>query len=172
MVVPLFTVTHVFAFVGMFFFSGLLTTDANFGDGKGRQPYYGLLDFSSYTNSLIIMVNLLVVNNWVNLADGLRNTTKSLWIYIYFMLFFVIGVTFCLLSLTSIFISSIMVDHDTNPVTKNAAASGNVVPYQVSKGRLQCTEEVDNDEYVVSLRHQDADKLFRIIDSISVRYAS
>ncbi|CAM9486864.1 unnamed protein product, partial [Ectocarpus fasciculatus] len=128
MIVPLFSVAHVFAFIGMYFFAGLLNAEVDFGDGKGHDPYYGLLDFSSYTNSLIIIVNLLVVNNWVKMGLGLCNATGSLWVYAYFISFFVIGVTFCLLSLTSIFISSIMMNHNTNPVVKNVAVSGPTSP--------------------------------------------
>lgn len=66
MIVPLFSVVHIFAFVGMFFFHGLLTSDTDFGDGRGNDPYYGLLNFNCYSDSLIIMVNLLTVNNWVS----------------------------------------------------------------------------------------------------------
>lgn len=177
MAVPLFAVAHVFAFIGMFFFSGLLHADVNFGDGKGRDPYYGLLDFSSYTNSLIIVVNLLVVNNWVKMGSGLSDATGSLWIYIYFIAFFVIGVTFCLLSLTSIFISSIMMDHEINPITKRAASSGGASPthFMASNEAMEQTKDElsvcqASSNFKVSLRHQDADQLFRIIDSISVSY--
>jgi hypothetical protein len=174
MVAPLFTVVHIFAFVGMFFFKGLLTADSNFGDGGGRDPYYGLLDFSSYSNSLIIIINLLVVNNWVKMGAALQQATGSLWVYVYFIAFFVIGVTFCLLSLTSIFISSVMVDHDTNPVTKKAAAvSMGAAPPHFAHGHnatvVSRSDDPDSTDFVVSLRHQDADKLFRIIDSVSVR---
>lgn len=172
MIVPLFSVAHVFAFIGMYFFAGLLNAEVDFGDGKGHDPYYGLLDFSSYTNSLIIIVNLLVVNNWVKMGLGLCNATGSLWVYAYFISFFVIGVTFCLLSLTSIFISSIMMNHNTNPVVKNVAVSGPTSPTiengasMVSRQRLSGYSP--SPDFKVSLRHQDADKLFRIIDSVSV----
>lgn len=176
MIVPLFSVAHVFAFIGMYCFAGLLNSEVDFGDGRGQDPYYGLLDFSSYTNSLIIIVNLLVVNNWVKMGSGLSNATGSLWVYAYFMAFFVIGVTFCLLSLTSIFISSIMIDQENNPLTKRAATSGGPSPPFVTASPELVTQQASRvgpagmADYKLSLRHQDSDQLFRIIDSVSVRF--
>lgn len=165
MVVPLYTVVHIFAFIGMFFFHGLLNASTDFGDGPGKDPYYGILDFSSYSNSLIIMVNLLVVNNWVKMGSGLSNATGGLWTYVYFILFFVIGVTFCLQSLTSIFIGSIMIDQSTNPVTKNVSNHEKHVVFPAD-GRKTIPKVLK--DYDVSLRHRDVDKLFSIIDTVSV----
>lgn len=181
MIVPLFVVAHVFAFVGMYCFHGVIHGEEDFGGGAGNDPNYGLFDFSSYTNSLIIIVNLLVVNNWVKLAAGLDYAVGSLWIYLYFMLFFVIGVTFCLLSLTSIFISSIMLDHDTNPATKRASmpmpSLDLLEEHAASEKRKFGAQSVVNGaaagsigsvQYTVSRRHQDTDNLIRILDSVSV----
>ena len=105
--VPIYAVMHVFAILGMVFFRGLLNSETDFGDGAGADPYYGLLSFSGYLNSMIIMLNLLVVNNWVKMGAGVSNALGTLWTYVYFGAYFIVGVIFALHNLVAIFIQGV-----------------------------------------------------------------
>jgi hypothetical protein len=173
MMVPLFVITHSYAFLGMFLFSGYLQSDTDYGDGPGKDPNYGLLCFSSYLNSMVIMMNLLVVNSWVKMGFGLSNAVSSLWPYLYFMSFFLLAVGFCLVSLTQVFIGSIIIDQNSNPHTKSAAMDHSYIfpapDNDIRFSQYKTSSCLGQTSYKLSKRHQDADKLFSIIDTVSVR---
>lgn len=86
-----------------------MSPDSDFGAGPGADPLFALLNFESYSNALVVALNLLVVNNWVKIASGLFDAmNNSLWIYLYFGLFFVVAVMFCLHSLMAIFVGALL----------------------------------------------------------------
>ncbi|CAM9856284.1 unnamed protein product, partial [Choristocarpus tenellus] len=61
----IFTIFHVYAYVGMVIYGGVITADRDYGDTPfGASPFYYENNFNSYPESLVTLFEVLVGNNW------------------------------------------------------------------------------------------------------------
>jgi hypothetical protein len=162
--VPMFAVMHVFAVLGIVLFRGRLNSETDFGDGAGADPYYGLLSFSGYLNSMIIMLNLLVVNNWVKMGAGVSNAMGTLWTYVYFCAYFVIGVVFALHNLVAMFIQCVA---ESSPKMSIQAFEANVHNKFIGE-REEQTRSYQSESYAIKLRKPDFGQLYSAIHQTKV----
>ncbi len=100
------------------------------------------------------------------MGSGLYHATGgNLYIYIYFMLFFFIGVTFCLLSLTSIFIGSVVL------VKSNQEGSNqcSIPMLDLNSNDADIARRSNQEIYKISLKTSQAVRIFDSIDSLPVK---
>jgi hypothetical protein len=176
-------VLHVFVSLGVWLFRGLVSQGTDFGAGRGADPLYALLNFESYSNGLVVVLNLLVVNNWVKIASGLFDAMdNSLWIYLYFGLFFVVAVMFCLHTLMAIFVGALLLSESEgiSPVQlvdfpRSEHPAGAVPPSYLpldgsralNRGKAP-RESSSAPSYEVTPRMSDGDDILKIMETIQV----
>ena len=102
LIVSLWAIFHIFAFLGIYLFGKVSIPQAELA------PLYNLLGFKSYFGSILTLFNLLVVNNWNLIANPYVKITKSLCTAVYFLCFNMIAVTICLSSITALFVLNFM----------------------------------------------------------------
>ncbi|CAM9220735.1 unnamed protein product, partial [Discosporangium mesarthrocarpum] len=104
----IFTIFHVYAYLGMALFGGLITPDRDYGDTTfANSPYYYDNNFNSYPESLVTLFELLVVNNWNVVISGyVQVSPLGRWTYVFFMSFIILAVTVALNVLTAIFMNA------------------------------------------------------------------
>ena len=67
-VAVIFLMTHGAAWVGMLLWGGEISRDND--PWGGTEPYYWLLNFNTYIESVVTLFILVVVNNWNLISEG------------------------------------------------------------------------------------------------------
>mmetsp|Transcript_23342 Transcript_23342/g.64916 ORF Transcript_23342/g.64916 Transcript_23342/m.64916 type:complete len:229 (+) Transcript_23342:1012-1698(+) len=97
-VLLLFLMMYLFAYLGMSLYGGLITRDpqnqlsypilsTEFADNE-----YWANNFNDMISGMNVLFNLLVVNNWTECEIGFEATTGSKWVRLFFIAFHVFGV--------------------------------------------------------------------------------
>eukprot|EP00903_Cladosiphon_okamuranus_P018814 g17305.t1 len=125
----IFTLFHVYCYLGMALYGGVVTPGADFGDTPfANSPYYSENNFNSYPEGLVTLFELLVVNNWNMIITGyIHASPLGMWTYLYFLSFITLAVTLALNVLTAIFMTAFTTAAKSNhmvPATKGGGALG------------------------------------------------
>ena len=105
-VILVLTTVHVFTYIGMALWGGTIDVEA-LSQNPAVTPLYYLNNFNSYTEGLITVFNVLVVNDWHALAGIFRyaDQCSSPWIvYPYFVSVILIAVFIMLNVITAFFV--------------------------------------------------------------------
>lgn len=169
--VPLLCVLHIFVCLGVWLFGGVVSENSDFGAGRGADPLYSLLDFGSYSNAAVVVINLLVVNNWIKIAAGLfYELNNSLLVYLYFGLFFTIAVMFCLHSLMAIFVGALLLNESDALVPMELVAVEKDSQYSRGyQGSRQRASQLFA-SYEVTSRSTDGGDILKIIETMQVHH--
>ena len=104
----IFTVLHAYAWAGMLVWGGRLGPGAYPAAWDGSEPYYWLLNFNSYFESLVTLFAMLVVNNWNVIAEGYYELSGG-WAYVFFVSFNCLAVTVAMNVMTAFFINAFQI---------------------------------------------------------------
>lgn len=116
------TTIHVFVYLGMFLWGGHIDVD-ELSENEYLQPLYYLNNFNSYSEGLVTIFNVLVINDWHEIAKVFlyadRNS-QSYVVYPYFVIVVLIAVCIMLNVITAFFVESkypscTFVQEDTGP---------------------------------------------------------
>ncbi|CAM9486187.1 unnamed protein product [Pylaiella littoralis] len=116
----IFTLFHVYCYLGMALYGGVVTPGADFGDTPfANSPYYYENNFNSYPEGLVTLFELLVVNNWNMIITGyIHASPLGMWTYLYFLSFITLAVTLALNVLTAIFMTAFTTAAKSNSNTR------------------------------------------------------
>jgi hypothetical protein len=102
-----FTMMHVFCYVGMYVFGGRIYAQHEMWAEKGfAGNLYYLLNFNTYKEGMVTLFMLLIVNNWNLISANFVAVTNNA-SYLYFMSFQIAVVTIGLNCVTSFFIGNL-----------------------------------------------------------------
>ena len=80
-VAVIFLLVHGAAWVGMLLWGGSISRDHD--PWEGTEPFYWLLNFNAYYESMVTLFVLIVVNNWNLVSEGYfaLDVNGGIWIY-------------------------------------------------------------------------------------------
>ena len=105
-VILVLTTVHVFTYLGMALWGGAVNIDT-FSQNPNISPLYYLNNFNSYTEGLVTVFNVLVVNDWHALAEVFRyadQNSSPLIVYPFFVSVILIAVFIMLNVITAFFV--------------------------------------------------------------------
>lgn len=96
--IVLFCVMYIFAAIGMQCFGGMINRDPNTlyshrleGTVFAKHLYWAN-NFNDMVSGMNVCFNLLVINNWTDMADGILAVSKTAWSRLYFLAFYIVAV--------------------------------------------------------------------------------
>ena len=104
----IFTSVHIFVYFGMALWGGAIDT-YELSSNEDIEPYYYLNNFNSYSEGLVTVFNVLVVNDWHQIAKVFLYASRnngSFVVYAYFIMVVVVGVVILLNVVTAFFVES------------------------------------------------------------------
>lgn len=102
------TTIHVFTVIGMMLWGGAVEVD-DMAQNDDLLEYYYLLNFNSYIDGLVTVFNILVLNDWIEIAKVFlyadRCSSPAI-VYGYFIVLVIVGVNVVLNVITAFFVES------------------------------------------------------------------
>ena len=102
-----FTTIHVFVNIGIGLWGGRIDVEELTNNNQNLQPLYCLNNFNSYTEGLVTIFNVLVVNDWHEIAKVFLNANQHshpVIVYTYFVTVVLIAVCIMLNVITAFFV--------------------------------------------------------------------
>ena len=107
------TFIHVFVCLGMALWGGAIDLD-EMSQNENVEPLFYLNNFNSYREGLVAIFNIMVINDWHQVANVFLyadRCSQPYIVYPFFVLVVLIGVSIMLNVITAFFVESKLADH-------------------------------------------------------------
>ena len=92
LVSSMYTIIYIYAVLGQFWFSGLITTKSQQTEDPNFPALYYLMNFNDFTMSMVTLFHILVINNWFITCDMCCKVVGNDWPRAYFITFWIVTV--------------------------------------------------------------------------------
>jgi len=94
----LYVVYYIYACIGQKIFGNKISLEIVKEKVPHTEPYYYLMNFNTFSSSMVTLFHLMLVNNWFITIDMYQGVMENMWLPLFFFSFFWVTVVLILLN--------------------------------------------------------------------------